>query len=96
MILPCKVFVYKARYFLWRIRKGKLKYIYQVPENIQYRMIDLKDPPIAIATYSFKESVTVKVNLQPGNYVIIPTPYYPGVPGEYLLRCISAENLNIR
>ena len=68
----------------------------QAPENIQYRMTDLKEAPVAIATYSYKESVSVRVDLEPGNYVVIPTSYQAGVVGEYLLRCVSPRNLNIR
>ena len=68
----------------------------QAPENIQYRMTDLKEAPVAIATYSYKESVSIRVDLEPGNYVIIPTSYQDGVVGEYLLRCVSPRNLNIR
>jgi len=70
--------------------------VFKAPENIQYRMTDLKEAPVAIATYSYKESVSVRVDLEPGNYVVIPTSYQAGVVGEYLLRCVSPRNLNIR
>ncbi|KAL5270829.1 hypothetical protein ACHWQZ_G001486 [Mnemiopsis leidyi] len=70
--------------------------VFKAPENIQYRMTDLKEAPVAIATYSYKESVSIRVDLEPGNYVIIPTSYQDGVVGEYLLRCVSPRNLNIR
>ena len=70
--------------------------IFKAPENMQYRMTDLKYAPVAIATYSFSESISLKVDLQPGNYVIIPTTYKSDVSGEYLLRCISSAHLDLR
>ncbi|XP_016119877.1 calpain-5-like, partial [Sinocyclocheilus grahami] len=50
----------------------------------------------ASSVYMDSRSVTLRVNLGPGRYIILPTTFLPGATGRFLLRFFSHSHVRLR
>lgn len=50
----------------------------------------------ASSVYMDSRSVTLRVTLGPGRYVILPTTFQPGATGRFLLRFFSNSHVRLR
>ncbi|TRY85549.1 hypothetical protein DNTS_017172, partial [Danionella cerebrum] len=50
----------------------------------------------ASSVYMDSRSVTLRVALAPGRYVILPTTFQPGATGRFILRVFSNSNIRLR
>lgn len=50
----------------------------------------------ASSVYMDSRSITLRVTLDPGRYALLPTTFYPGFTGRFLLRLFSHTQVKLR
>ncbi|KAM3180271.1 hypothetical protein ACTXT7_016610, partial [Hymenolepis weldensis] len=79
-------------------KKGASKFhtigfcIYQLPPNtegILKRNFFMYNRPLAISEFTNTREVTIKLQVLPGSYLIVPSTFNPNEEGQFIIRCFT-------